>query len=195
MEEVVNVCHDKGFVLPSLAVFRGSYSAVARLAEDKLLPILRKHGIAFYAYSTIVGGFLAKTPQQFHNDLFQGHWEKSDFLGKCYHLMYDRPNALVALNRWHEIAEAEGISAVEIVFRWVVQNSALDGSLGDWARHCASTTEQWKATLAAIGALSSKATTKIDALWGPLESESYYSNLDVVTEIMAAAVEQPAATK
>lgn len=36
VEEVVKVCHDKGFVLPS--VFQGSYSAVARLAEDKLLP-------------------------------------------------------------------------------------------------------------------------------------------------------------
>ncbi|KAK7713045.1 hypothetical protein SLS63_012188 [Diaporthe eres] len=187
VEEVVKVCHDKGFVLPS--VFQGSYSAVARLAEDKLLPILRKHGISFYAYSPIAGGFLAKTPQQFRDDSFQGQWEKSNFLGKCYHLMYNRPNALEALDRWHEIAEAEDISGVEMAFRWVVHNSALDGSLGDGVVIGASTTEQWKGNLAAIqkGPLSSEANAKIDSLWGPLKSESYYSNLDVVTEIMAAA--------
>lgn len=111
--------------------------------------------------------------------------------------MYNRPNALEALDRWHEIAEAEGISAVEMAFRWVVHSSALDGSLGDGVVIGASTTEQWKGNLAAIqkGPLSSEATTKIDALWGPLKSESYYSNLEVVTEIMAAAAKQPAATK
>lgn len=194
VEEVVKVCHDKGFVLPS--VFQGSFSAIARLPEDKLLPILRKHGISFYAYSPIAGGFLAKTAQQFRDDSFQGRWEKSNFLGKCYHLMYNRPNALEALDRWHEIAEAEGISAVEMAFRWVVHNSVLDGALGDGVVIGASTTEQWKGTLAAIqkGPLSSEAAAKIDALWGPLKSESYYSNLDVVTEIMAAAAKQPAAT-
>lgn len=187
VEEVIKVCQEKGLVLPS--VFQGSYSAVARLAEDKLLPILREHGISFYAYSPIAGGFLAKTSQQFRNDSFEGRWEKSGFLGKCYHLMYNRPSALEALDKWHEIAKAEGISAVEMAYRWIVHNSALDGALGDGVVVGASTTAQWKSNLAAIqkGPLSSEAAAKIDALWGPLKSESYYSNLEVVNEVMAGA--------
>lgn len=193
VEEVVNVCHEKGLLLPT--VFQGSYSAVARLAEERLLPVLRKHGIAFYAYSPIAGGFLTKTSQQFRDESFQGRWEKSCFLGQCYHLMFNTPNALEALDKWHEIAQAEGISAVEMAYRWVVHNSALDGSLGDGVVIGASTTEQWKENLAAIqkGPLSSEAIANIDALWGPLQSESYYCNLDVVMEIMAGVAKQPAA--
>jgi len=164
VEDAVKVCHDKGLVLPS--VFQGSYSAVARLAEDELLPVLRKHGIAFYAYSPIAGGFLAKTPQNFRNESFQGRWERPNFLGKCYHLMYNRPTALEALAKWHEIAEAEGVSAAEMAFRWVVHNLALEGSLGDGIVVGASTTEQWKSSLAATqkGPLSPEAAAKIDAL-------------------------------
>lgn len=109
--------------------------------------------------------------------------------------MFNTPNALEALDKWHEIAQAEGISAVEMAYRWVVHNSTLDGSLGDGVVIGASTTEQWKENLAAIqkGPLSSEAIANIDALWGPLQSESYYCNLDVVIEIMAGVAKQPAA--
>lgn len=194
VEEVIKVCHERGLVAPS--VFSGSYSAVARLSEDRLLPLLRRHGIAFYAYSPIAGGFLAKAPRQFRDDSLRGRWERSNFLGKCYRLMYERPRALEALGRWREIAAAEGVSAVEMAFRWVVHDSALDGSLGDGVIVGASTTGQWKGALAAIekGPLSAEAAAKIDALWGPLKPESYYSNFDVVKEVMAAAAKQPAAS-
>lgn len=112
IEEVLKTCQEKSFVFPS--VFEGSYSAVARLPEDKILPLLRKHNISFYAYSPIAGGFLAKTSQQFRDQSFQGRWEKSGFLGTVYQHMYNRSAALDALDKWHEIAEADGISPVEM---------------------------------------------------------------------------------
>lgn len=94
--------------------------------------------------------------------------------------MYNRPSALEALGKRHEISQAEIPSAVEMAFRWVVHNSALDGSLGDGVVIDASTTGQWNDNLDAIqkGPLSSEATAKIDALLEPLESESYYCNLE-----------------
>lgn len=112
IQEVLQICKEKSFVLPS--VFEGSYSAVARLAEDDILPLLRKNNIAFYAYSPIAGGFLAKTSQQFRDQSFEGRWEKSKFLGLVYQHLYNRPSSLNVLDKWHEIAKAEGISAVEL---------------------------------------------------------------------------------
>lgn len=112
VEEVIKVCNKEGFVLPS--VFTGSYSAVARLPEGELLPLLRKHKIAFYAYSPIAGGFLAKTSQQFSEQSFTGRWNKAGFLGTVYQFIYNKPNSLAALDKWHEIAAAEGISASEL---------------------------------------------------------------------------------
>ena len=48
VETVVDICTKNGWVKPS--VYQGHYNAVARLSEDKLLPTLRKHGLAYYAY-------------------------------------------------------------------------------------------------------------------------------------------------
>jgi aflatoxin B1 aldehyde reductase len=38
-----------GYVKPS--VLQGQYNLLARRSEADLLPVLRKHGIAYYAYS------------------------------------------------------------------------------------------------------------------------------------------------
>lgn len=87
---------------------------MARLPEDKLLPLLREHNISFYAYSPISGGFLAKTSQQFRDQSFEGRWNKSGFLGLVYQHIYNKPAMLEALDKWHKIAEVDGISPVEM---------------------------------------------------------------------------------
>lgn len=112
VEEVVRLCGDRGFVRPS--VFEGSYNAFARQAEAGLLPVLRRHGISLYAYSPIAGGFPAKTSRQFRDGALEGRWSTRGLLGTVYHFMYNNPGALEALDRWHEIAAAEGISSVEM---------------------------------------------------------------------------------
>lgn len=38
-----------GYVKPS--VLQGQYNLFARKGEEELLPVLRKHGISYYAYS------------------------------------------------------------------------------------------------------------------------------------------------
>lgn len=57
--KVIEICQKNDYVMPS--VFQGSYSAASRKAEDELIPLLREHGIAFYAYSPIAGGFLVSS--------------------------------------------------------------------------------------------------------------------------------------
>lgn len=74
-------------------------------------------------------------------------------------------------------------------YRWVVHNSALDGSLGDGIIIGASTIEQWKENIAAIqkGPLGAETAAKIDALWGPgLKSDSLLDNWAAIGGVMAA---------
>ena len=56
VSEVVNVCKANKWVRPT--VYQGMYSAITRQVEEELLPCLRYHNIAFYAYSPLGGGIL-----------------------------------------------------------------------------------------------------------------------------------------
>lgn len=48
VQKIVQICEDRGFVKPS--VYQGQYNAVVRGGEKELFPVLRKLGIAFYAW-------------------------------------------------------------------------------------------------------------------------------------------------
>jgi aflatoxin B1 aldehyde reductase len=48
VEQIVDICTKRGFVKPS--VYQGQYNAIVRGGEKELIPILRKHGIAYHAY-------------------------------------------------------------------------------------------------------------------------------------------------
>lgn len=185
VEDVVKVCKDNSFVLPT--VFQGSYNPLARLPEDQLLPVLRKHNISFVAYSPLAGGFFAKTSEQFRDpDSLQGRWHESGFLGKVYQFLYNKPLPLQALDTWHEIAAAEGISGPEMAYRWVAYNSAL--TKNDGMVVGATTIDQWKSNLAAIqkGPLSAETAAKIDALWTPeLKAMGTLDNWVAVRAVMA----------
>lgn len=57
VEEILRLTKEKSWIAPS--VYQGMYSAVTRGNEPLLLPLLKKHNIAFYAYSPLGGGFFA----------------------------------------------------------------------------------------------------------------------------------------
>lgn len=48
VKEILEICERKGYVKPS--VYEGHYNAVVRGGEEELFPLLRKHGIGFFAY-------------------------------------------------------------------------------------------------------------------------------------------------
>lgn len=189
LRQVLDICHAKGYVLPS--VFQGNYNAVARLPETELFPLLREHNIAFYAYSPIAGGFLAKAPASFepNNDSLKGgRWDADGYAGKIYRSLYsDRPATLNALRQWHQIATEEGITMAELAFRWVVHNSGLDASRGDAAVIGARDVKQLRQTYAAIakGPLSKEVQAKCDAVWEPLREEAFLDNMEAFQKIAA----------
>ncbi|KUI53343.1 Aflatoxin B1 aldehyde reductase member 3 [Cytospora mali] len=176
-KEVIRICQERNYVLPT--VYQGNYNAVARRAETDLFPILRDNNISFYAYSPIAGGFLAKTPEGLRKG-GKGRWDPESFVGKIYRSLYaDKPATMAALGKWHEVADAEGISALEMAYRWVVHNSILDESKGDAVVIGPRSPAQLRGAMEAIrkGPLSAECQGKIDAIWKIVENGSFLDNL------------------
>lgn len=188
VEDVIRVCKEHNFVLPT--VYQGNYNAVARRTETELIPLLRQHNIAFYAYSPIAGGFLAKTSADLKSRTLSGRWAPESFFGGVYYELYAGKSAFLdALDAWHEIAAAEGVSGWELAYRWIVHSSILDGRLGDAVVIGPRTAEQLQEVMEAIrkGPLTNEAQTKVAALWEPLKGEAYLDNLDAIKNLMAHA--------
>ena len=82
VQEVYDYCKKNEYVLPT--VYQGNYSAIARKQDTLLFPLLRKLGIAFYAYSPIAGGFLTKTKQQIEEGA--GRFNKDNPIGQSKRL-------------------------------------------------------------------------------------------------------------
>lgn len=179
VEEMVRVAKENGFVVPS--VYQGNYSAVARRTEAEVMPVLRRHGLAFYAYSPIAGGFLAKTKESLL--AADGRFGKDDFLASLYNKLYNRPSFVAALDAWAEIAAAEeagGISRAELAYRWIFYHSDLRADAGDAVIVGASRPDQLRATVAAVrkGPLSADAARKIAAVWDTIKDDAPLDNYE-----------------
>ena len=48
MAKFFDICDEKGYVKPS--VYQNNYSAIWRKSEEDMIPLLRRHNCAFYAY-------------------------------------------------------------------------------------------------------------------------------------------------
>lgn len=176
VEDVVRICKEKGYVLPS--VFQGVYSAVARRAETELMPILRKHNMTFYAYSPIAGGFLTKSREVLEAGATTGRWDPNSFLGKTYLTLYAKPSYLDALDAWVQIAKDEGVSQGEMAYRWVCWNSGLRGDLGDAILLGCTKPEQLGETVGWIkkGPLSADAARRVEELWDIIKADAPLDN-------------------
>ncbi|KAI8816307.1 NADP-dependent oxidoreductase domain-containing protein [Fimicolochytrium jonesii] len=177
VEDVVRIAKEHNFVAPT--VYQGSYSAIARRQESELFPILRKHNIAFYAYSPVSGGFLTKSPQQIL-EASTGRWDPTSGVGKQYHALYNKPSLIKALQIWDELSNSTGIPKAELAYRWVAHNSALREDKGDAIIVGASKLTQLRETVAALkkGPLSKEVVEKVDEIWALAEKESPLDNFN-----------------
>lgn len=178
VEKVYNHCKEKGYVLPS--VYQGNYSAVARKQETVLFPILRKLGIAFYAYSPLAGGFLTKSKEQIEEGA--GRFNNPDnAISSMYSTMYAKPAYIKALEQWEAIAKEENVSRAELAYRWVRYSSPLTAAQGDAIIIGASRVEQLQDTLGWInnGPISEVAVKKIDELWETIKHEAPLDNYNM----------------
>ncbi|KAJ5363606.1 uncharacterized protein N7496_009319, partial [Penicillium cataractarum] len=175
VEEVMRICKEKGYVLPS--AYQGNYSALARHAETELLPTLRKHNIAFYAYSPIAGGFLTKDVEELRAG-GQGRWDPTSVFGGFYNALYNKPVMREGLSLWADISSKSGIPKAELAYRWVVYNSSLRGELGDAIIFGPRTPEQLTQTLDGLknGPLSAAVVAQVEEVWKLVETVSPLDN-------------------
>jgi aflatoxin B1 aldehyde reductase len=180
VDEAVRVAKENNFVVPS--VYQGNYSAVARRTEDEIIPVLRRHNMAFYAYSPIAGGFLSKTRAQLASDE-EGRYGKGNPLNKVYNGLYNKPSFVAALDVWEQIAKDEGVSNAELAYRWIVYHSKLDGRFGDAVVLGARKHEQLRQTVEMIkkGPLSDAAVGRIDRIWEDIKGDAWLDNFQMLT--------------
>ena len=172
VQQVYDICKAKGLVLPT--VYQGLYSPVNRNAEDELLPVLRKLGITFNAYSPLAGGFLTNTKSHILNG--EGRFAKEHF-GGLYGEMYNNEPYMEAHEEWGKIADDEGVTQAALAYRWVNYHGALKAKFGDGIV-LGGRLSQMKQTFEAIdqGPLSKKTTESIEKLWEKLKPSVKYAD-------------------
>ena len=153
VSEVVNVCKAHQWVRPS--VYQGMYSAVTRQVEEELLPCLRYHHIAFYAFSPLGAGLLTgkhefeQKPGNGHNSIAEGRFNGVGW-DKMYREMYWKQEHFSAMERLKcLLAEhhSEEVSVPGAALRWLYHHSELDGAQGDCVVLGASKVEQVRENL------------------------------------------------
>ncbi|KAK9258467.1 NADP-dependent oxidoreductase domain-containing protein [Lipomyces tetrasporus] len=174
VQEVYDVMSAKG--QPS--VFQGNYNAVARSYDSELIPLLRKLGMKFYAYSPIAGGFLVKSSEAIETGVEGGRWDKESPAGQLYRKLYNRPKLLTALDDWESISKDAGVSKAALAYRWVTLNSSLNGDYGDGVIIGASKVEHLQESLKALqdGPLPSSVVAKINRIWENIKYEAPVDN-------------------
>jgi len=150
--EAVNICKNNDWVRPT--VYQGMYSAITRQVEEELIPCLRYHGLAFYAYSPLGGGILTGKHQfqQKEDDSI----EKGRFNGlawdSVYRDRYWKQEHFQAMEDLKQLLsqqyQQEEVTIPEAAFRWLYHHSRLDGEKGDCVVLGSSKLEQLQQNLA-----------------------------------------------
>ena len=176
-EAIYNHCKEKGYVLPT--VFQGNYNPVSRHIEADLFPCLRRLGIAFYVYSAIAGGFLAKTVEQIKAG-GEGRWDPTSFIGGMYHKLYNRPKVLEGLKEWEAIAKDAGIPPAELAYRYMAYHSFLREDLGDAIIVGATKPEQLVQTVEGLnkGPLPTDIAERVNKVWDVVKDEAPVNNIE-----------------
>lgn len=169
VEKIVAICKEKGFVAPT--VYQGQYNPLVRSGEDTLFPVLRKHGIAFYAYSPAAAGVFVgnqKTAQS------GSRFDPSHRVGQLYAATYDKPKIAIAADHAKEVAAKHGINGHAAALRWTTFHSILDRAKGDAVIIGASSVAQLVTNLDIIdqGPLPQELVEVLDGVYGQLGDEA-----------------------
>ncbi|KAI4196712.1 MAG: hypothetical protein LQ350_006403 [Teloschistes chrysophthalmus] len=185
VQRIYNIQAEAQSVLPT--VYQGCYNALARHAETDLFPLLRDHGINFYAYSPIAGGFLAKRSSQLHEHnpedvegekAVEGRFGAKNMHGEMYRALYCKPAMLDALDEWNTIAKDAGIGGSALAYRWVRFHSSL--GRGDAVVIGARSVGQLRETLEVMdaGPLDEEVAERVEGLWEGVRGVAPRDNWD-----------------
>ncbi|KAF7159598.1 hypothetical protein CNMCM6106_006914 [Aspergillus hiratsukae] len=177
VKEIIHICKENNYVLPS--VYQGNYNAVARHSESALLQILREHGIAYYAYSPIAGGFLTKDVEALVAG-GSGRWDPKTPTGGIFNALYAKPAMLEALKLWGELAAEAGIPKAELAYRWVAYHSVLKAEFGDGLIFGSRNERQLRHTLEGLrnGPLPPDVVERAERVWEIVKDEAPVDNFN-----------------
>ncbi|KAF4455782.1 hypothetical protein F53441_1981 [Fusarium austroafricanum] len=145
VQQAIDICEERGFVKPS--VYQGQYNPLVRGGEKELFPILRKYGMAFYAYSPGAGGFFAGS----HKKPAPGsRFDSSHKAGSIYASLYIKPSIDEAVDKALAVAAKHNIAGHAASLRWTAHHSILDKKYGDAVIIGASSPEQLENNIDAI---------------------------------------------
>jgi len=171
VEQAVQITTEKGWVKPT--VYQGLYNVVARRGESDLFPVLRKHNIAFYAYSVLGGSFLTdqitKDIQPEQNLRFDPNTE----FGRLYRGLFFKDSHFEALEKLKQKAKEHNITVPEIAIRWAVHHSVLSRAHGDGIILGGKTFQRFKDALdfSEKPALPADVLQAIDGVWDIVKSD------------------------
>ncbi|KPM34299.1 hypothetical protein AK830_g12274 [Neonectria ditissima] len=166
VEHLMQLCAANGWLSPS--VYQGHYNAISRTAEEELLPVLRKHGIRFFAYSPAAGGSFSGTKTGDPDTRRQGNrWREQGRVATAHRDWYHSDAVLDAAYRVSQGAEQAGLTGHAVSLRWILHHSALSGRYEDAIVLGGSSLEQVEANLDACtaGPLPELLVGLIDDAW------------------------------
>ncbi|KAI1383537.1 Aldo/keto reductase [Hypoxylon trugodes] len=169
IQKFVDICEEHGYV--KLSAYQGQYNAIVRGGEEELFPVLRKNGIAFYAYSPAAGGFFSGA----HKNIKPGgRFDKVHGIGNLYSGYFLKPSIMEAVEKAVDVAAQHGINGHEAALRWISYHSILDRKYGDSIIVGASSSEQLNSNIDAIerGPLPEEVVAAFNGVYGQIDKES-----------------------
>ncbi|CZR38185.1 uncharacterized protein FPRO_06624 [Fusarium proliferatum ET1] len=166
VETIVKICEKNQFIKPS--VYQGEYNPIVRSTEKELFPILRRHNIAFYAYSPAGAGFFAGNHKNVRPG---GRFDQSIFIGSLYAERYLKPSISEATEKALAAASSHGISGHAAALRWTAHHGSLSKEYGDSIIVGASSVEQLNSNINAIeaGPLPDDVADALGAVYAEIE--------------------------
>ncbi|KAH7147809.1 NADP-dependent oxidoreductase domain-containing protein [Fusarium sp. MPI-SDFR-AT-0072] len=171
VQEVIDICEKRGFVKP--AVYQGHYNALVRAGEKELFPILRKNGMAFYAYSPAAGGLFSGSHK---NPAPNGRFDTAHKSGSITNSLYIKPSVLGAVDKAIEVFAKHNIGGHAAALRWTAHHSILDKKYGDGLIIGASSPQQLESNVDTIeeGPLPEEVAAALNAVYEEAGDEVSY---------------------
>ncbi|KAL8786509.1 MAG: hypothetical protein Q9213_002736 [Squamulea squamosa] len=187
VQKFIDICEQKGYTKPS--VYQGHYNAIVRGGEKELFPLLRKHGIAFFAYSPAAGGLFSG------NTDTSTRWSDDNPVGKLYNTLYGQPPVQASVAVVRDAIKKYDISGHAAALRWTAFHSVLDGKYGDGVIFGVSKIEQLHKALDALeaGPLPAKLAVDIAAIYATVEGAEppYWLTSDMILNFLSSTVVGP----
>lgn len=163
VQRIHDICSQEGYVLPS--VYQGGYNPIGRGPEATLFPLLKKLNMAFYAFSPLGGGILAKPLSDIVNPAKGTRFDQMKVFGDIY--LTDQ--ILAQLKNVQHMCDTEGILLMEATMRWFMHHSPLGKE--DGVILGASTEQQIDRSLSACekGPLSESLVKAWEDMWSEIK--------------------------